>query len=397
MKKKIAIFGSTGSIGTQALEVIRAHPEGFAVSVLTANRQADLLIQQAREFLPSHVVIADESRYSEVRGALQDLPISVHAGKEALCEVASFPNTDIVLMALVGYSGLLPTCRAIDAGKTIALANKETMVVAGAIVTEKARAKGVNILPVDSEHSAIYQCLLGERNPLEQILLTASGGPFLQVPTQQLDKVTPKDALKHPNWSMGAKVTIDSASLMNKGFEMMEACWFFDVPPSKIEVLIHPQSIIHSMVQFEDGSVKAQLGQPDMRLPISFALGEELRLNNKFPRLDFTKLQLTFQHPDLERFPNLSLAYHAMEAGKASPCALNAANEVAVEAFLHEQIGFTTIHEINAYVLGHLPSIVDANVSLEALIETNEECRQMALQLVRQYAGRNFSYAKVHL
>ena len=361
MKKKIAIFGSTGSIGTQALEVIRAHPEGFAVSVLTANRQADLLIQQAREFLPSHVVIADESRYSEVRGALQDLPISVHAGK------------------------------------TIALANKETMVVAGAIVTEKARAKGVNILPVDSEHSAIYQCLLGERNPLEQILLTASGGPFLHVPTQQLDKVTPKDALKHPNWSMGAKVTIDSASLMNKGFEMMEACWFFDVPPSKIEVLIHPQSIIHSMVQFEDGSVKAQLGQPDMRLPISFALGEELRLNNKFPRLDFTKLQLTFQHPDLERFPNLSLAYHAMEAGKASPCALNAANEVAVDAFLHEQIGFTTIHEINAYVLGHLPSIADANVSLEALIETNEECRQMALQLVRQYAGRNFSYAKVRL
>lgn len=397
MKKKIAIFGSTGSIGTQALEVIRAHPEGFAVSVLTANRQADLLIQQAREFLPSHVVIADESRYSEVRGALQDLPISVHAGKEALCEVASFPDTNIVLMALVGYSGLLPTCRAIDAGKTIALANKETMVVAGAIVTEKARAKGVNILPVDSEHSAIYQCLLGERNPLEQILLTASGGPFLHVPTQQLDKVTPKDALKHPNWSMGAKVTIDSASLMNKGFEMMEACWFFDVPPSKIEVLIHPQSIIHSMVQFEDGSVKAQLGQPDMRLPISFALGEELRLNNKFPRLDFTKLQLTFQHPDLKRFPNLSLAYHAMEAGKASPCALNAANEVAVDAFLHEQIGFTTIHEINAYVLGHLPCIADANVSLEALIETNEECRQMALQLVRQYAGRNFSYAKVHL
>lgn len=397
MKKKIAIFGSTGSIGTQALEVIRAHPEGFAVSVLTANRQADLLIQQAREFLPSHVVIADESRYSEVRGALQDLPISVHAGKEALCEVASFPDTDIVLMALVGYSGLLPTCHAIDAGKTIALANKETMVVAGAIVTEKARAKGVNILPVDSEHSAIYQCLLGERNPLEQILLTASGGPFLHVPTQQLDKVTPKDALKHPNWSMGAKVTIDSASLMNKGFEMMEACWFFDVPPSKIEVLIHPQSIIHSMVQFEDGSVKAQLGQPDMRLPISFALGEELRLNNKFPRLDFTKLQLTFQHPDLERFPNLSLAYHAMEVGKAFPCALNAANEVAVDAFLHEQIGFTTIHEINAYVLGHLPSIADANVSLEALIETNEECRQMALQLVRQYAGRNFSYAKVHL
>jgi len=397
MKKKIAIFGSTGSIGTQALEVIRAHPEGFAVSVLTANRQADLLIQQAREFLPSHVVIADESRYSEVRGALQDLPISVHAGKEALCEVASFPDTNIVLMALVGYSGLFPTCRAIDAGKTIALANKETMVVAGAIVTEKARAKGVNILPVDSEHSAIYQCLLGERNPLEQILLTASGGPFLHVPTQQLDKVTPKDALKHPNWSMGAKVTIDSASLMNKGFEMMEACWFFDVPPSKIEVLIHPQSIIHSMVQFEDGSVKAQLGQPDMRLPISFALGEELRLNNKFPRLDFTKLQLTFQHPDLERFPNLSLAYHAMEAGKASPCALNAANEVAVDAFLHEQIGFTTIHEINAYVLGHLPSIADANVSLEALIETNEECRQMALQLVRQYAGRNFSYAKVRL
>lgn len=397
MKKKIAIFGSTGSIGTQALEVIRAHPEGFAVSVLTANRQADLLIQQAREFLPSHVVIADESRCSEVRRALQDLPISVHAGKEALCEVASFPDTNIVLMALVGYSGLLPTCRAIDAGKTIALANKETMVVAGAIVTEKARAKGVNILPVDSEHSAIYQCLLGEHNPLEQILLTASGGPFLHVPTQQLDKVTPKDALKHPNWSMGAKVTIDSASLMNKGFEMMEACWFFDVPPSKIEVLIHPQSIIHSMVQFEDGSVKAQLGQPDMRLPISFALGEELRLNNKFPRLDFTKLQLTFQHPDLERFPNLSLAYHAMEAGKASPCALNAANEVAVEAFLHEQIGFTTIHEINAYVLGHLSSIADANVSLEALIETNEECRQMALQLVRQYAGRNFSYAKVHL
>ena len=397
MKKKIAIFGSTGSIGTQALEVIRAHPEGFAVSVLTANRQADLLIQQAREFLPSHVVIAAESRYSEVRPALQDLPISVHAGKEALCEVASFPDTNIVLMALVGYSGLLPTCRAIDAGKTIALANKETMVVAGAIVTEKARAKGVNILPVDSEHSAIYQCLLGERNPLEQILLTASGGPFLHVPTQQLDKVTPKDALKHPNWSMGAKVTIDSASLMNKGFEMMEACWFFDVPPSKIEVLIHPQSIIHSMVQFEDGSVKAQLGQPDMRLPISFALGEELRLNNKFPRLDFTKLQLTFQHPDLKRFPNLSLAYHAMEAGKASPCALNAANEVAVDAFLHEQIGFTTIHEINAYVLGHLPCIADANVSLEALIETNEECRQMALQLVRQYAGRNFSYAKVHL
>ena len=397
MKKKIAIFGSTGSIGTQALDVIRAHPEGFAVSVLTANRQAELLIRQAREFLPSHVVIADESLYPQVRAALQDLPISVHTGKEALYEVASFPETDIVLMALVGYSGLLPTCYAIDAGKTIALANKETMVVAGAIVTEKARAKGVNILPVDSEHSAIYQCLLGERNPLEQILLTASGGPFLHVPTERLGNVTPKDALKHPNWSMGAKVTIDSASLMNKGFEMMEACWFFDVPPSKIEVLVHPQSIIHSMVQFEDGSVKAQLGQPDMRLPISFALGEELRLNNRFPRLDFTQLQLTFEHPDLERFPNLSLAYQAMEAGKASPCALNAANEIAVEAFLHEQIGFTTIHEINAYVLGHVPNIEETDVSLTALIEINEECRQMASQLVKQYAGRSHSYAKARL
>lgn len=386
MKKKIAVFGSTGSIGTQTLDVIRDHPKNFSVSVLTANQNATLLIEQAREFQPQQVVIADESRLSVVREALKDLPISVHTGRDALCEVACYPETDIVLMALVGYSGLHPTYHAIKAGKTIALANKETMVVAGAIITHMAQLHGVKILPVDSEHSAIYQCLMGERSAVEKILLTASGGPFLDLSEEDLKHVSPQAALKHPNWNMGAKVTIDSASLMNKGFEMIEACWFFQIPPSKIEVLVHPQSIVHSMVQFADGSVKAQLGQPDMRLPISFALGEEVRLNNRSPRLDFTTLSLTFQHPDTRRFPNLDLAYRAMNEGYNHPCALNAANEVAVNAFLQKQIAFTDIHRINECILEKTPVIKDESLSLDALFATDDECRKVARQLVHQYS-----------
>lgn len=384
--KKIAIFGSTGSIGTQALDIIRENREDFTITLLTAHRQADVLIQQAKEFAPEVVVIANEAYYAQVKTALQRYPIEVLTGEKALETIAGEITADIVLMALVGYSGVYPTYRALQSGKTVALANKETMVVAGTFITREAQKQGVQILPVDSEHSAIYQCLMGEYSPVERILLTASGGPFRTLSLQELQHVTPKQALAHPNWSMGQKVTIDSASLMNKGFEMMEACWFFNLPPERIEVLVHPQSIVHSMVQFEDGSVKAQLGIPDMRLPIGFALGEEKRIANSYSRLDFTKLQLSFEHPDMLRFPNLALAYEAMRQGNVKPCALNAANEVAVAAFLHDEIPFTAIHAINQATMEQTAMLSEGNFSLESLVETNRDARALAQSLVRKYS-----------
>ncbi|WP_373813824.1 1-deoxy-D-xylulose-5-phosphate reductoisomerase, partial [Porphyromonas loveana] len=337
MKKNIAILGSTGSIGTQTLDIIRHNPDFFNVYLLTANNNADLLIRQAREFGPEVVVLANADKYEAVRSALADLPIKVWCGADAIADAVSAPDIDMVVTAMVGYSGLLPTIRAIQAGKMIALANKETLVVAGELIMQLAREHEVPILPVDSEHSAIFQALLGERQRPEKILLTASGGPFRHLSAEELQHVTREQALCHPNWNMGAKVTIDSASLMNKGFEMIEAKWLFEMQPDEIEILVHPQSIVHSMVQFRDGSVKAQLGIPDMRLPISYALGITQRIPNEYPRVDFTAAPLTFERPDLERFPNLFYAFDAIRLGGDAPCALNAANEVAVAAFLRDE------------------------------------------------------------
>jgi len=347
-KKHIAILGSTGSIGTQALEVIAAHPDLFEVETLTAYNNADLLIQQAYKFVPNQVVIVNEQRYEYVKEALAHYPIKVYTGAKSLSEVVSMPSVDVVLAAMVGYAGLAPTIAAIQAGKTIALANKETLVVAGELITRLARQHKVNIYPVDSEHSAIFQCLAGEmHNPVEKIILTASGGPFRGWSREKLKSVSPDQALKHPNWCMGNKITIDSATLMNKGFEVIEAKWLFDLEPSQIEVLIHPQSIIHSMVQFADGSIKAQLGVPDMRLPIQYALTFPYRLKTDFPRLSFTECsQFTFEKPDTTIFRNLDLAYEAMAKGGNIPCVLNAANEVVVNAFLCEQIGFLEMSDI---------------------------------------------------
>ena len=341
-KKHIAILGSTGSIGTQALEVIAAHPESFEVEVLTAQNNADLLIEQAKKFNPNAVVIVNEDSYSKVKEALLPLNIKVFAGENALSSVVEMDSIDLVLTALVGYSGLKPTIKAIESGKNVALANKETLVVAGELVTRLAREKGVNIYPVDSEHSAIFQCIVGEfHNPIEKIILTASGGPFRGRKRDELLYVTKVQALKHPNWAMGAKVTIDSASLMNKGLEVIEAKWLFGLKADQVEVVVHPQSIIHSLVQFEDGSIKAQLGLPDMRLPIQFALSYPERLKSAFPRFDFAKYPaLTFEKPDTETFRNLALAFEALAQGGNMPCVLNAANEVAVEEFLQDRIGF---------------------------------------------------------
>ena len=374
-KKRIAVLGSTGSIGTQALEVVRSHREAFEVTVLVARRSTELLIAQALEFSPAVVVISDEAYYPEVRQALSHTSIEVMAGSEAIAEAVVRPDVDIVLTAMVGFSGLVPTLAAITAGKTIALSNKETLVVAGELIMSLAARHGARILPVDSEHSAIYQCLVGEEgNPLERILLTASGGPFRSYKrVEELEAVTVEAALRHPNWSMGAKVTIDSASLMNKGLEMIEARWLFDTPAESIEVLVHPQSIIHSMVEFADGSIKAQLGQPDMRLPISYALGLTERVSNDYPRLNFLEQTFTFERPNMELFPNLALAYRALELGGTAPCVLNAANEIAVEAFLAGKLGFRAMSTLIAQALeAHLP---ERSYDLQLLSELDAAVR----------------------
>ena len=377
-KKRIAILGSTGSIGTQALEVIAAHPQSFEVEVLTAQNNADLLIAQAIAFQPNVVVIGNESLHGKVAAALANQPIKVYAGEKSLASVVQMESIDIVLTALVGYAGLIPTLKAIGAGKNIALANKETLVVAGELVTQLAREKGVDIYPVDSEHSAIFQCLAGEwHNPIEKIILTASGGPFRGKDRDFLRTVTKAQALKHPNWEMGAKITIDSATLMNKGLEVIEAKWLFNLAASQIEVVVHPQSIIHSLVQFQDGSLKAQMGLPDMKLPIQYALGYPQRLPSSAPRFDFTKYpSLTFEQPDKETFVNLQLAYDALAKGGNMPCIVNAANEVAVAAFLREEIGLPEISDWIIRCMHKVPYI--ARPSLEDYVQTDGETRRVA-------------------
>ncbi len=381
-KRAIAILGSTGSIGTQALEVIASHPESFQVEVLTAQNNADLLIEQAKKFKPNAVVIVNEAFYEKVKAALLPLDIKVFAGENALASVVQMDSIDLVLTALVGYSGLKPTIKAIEAGKHIALANKETLVVAGELVTQLAREKGVNIYPVDSEHSAIFQCMVGEfHNPIEKIILTASGGPFRGKKRDELLYVTKTQALKHPNWTMGAKVTIDSASLMNKGLEVIEAKWLFGLKFEQVEVVVHPQSIIHSLVQFEDGSIKAQLGLPDMRLPIQFAMSYPERLKSDFPRFDFTNYPaLTFEKPDTETFRNLALAFEALARGGNMPCVLNAANEIAVEEFLQDRIGFLQMSDVVERCLSKMDYI--ATPAFEDYVNTDKETRIKAKELI---------------
>lgn len=376
-KRVIAILGSTGSIGVQTLQVVEEHPERFEVYALTANEKVEELIEQARKFRPEAVVIANEAKYEQLKEALQDLPIKVYGGYESICQIVQSQPIDIVVTALVGFAGLRPTIEAIKAGKAIALANKETMVVAGELINELALKHRTPILPVDSEHSAIFQCLAGEAdNQVEKLILTASGGPFRTFSKEELEKVTKEQALKHPNWSMGAKITIDSASMMNKGLEVIEAKWLFGIEPSKIEVVVHPQSVIHSMVQFADGAVKAQLGTPDMRLPIMYALSYPTRLSSSFERLDFaTMKELTFEAPDMERFPNLQLAYHALTMGGNMPCVLNAANEVCVAAFLKEKIKFTEMSRLIERALQS--SDYQLKPSLDNLIATDCATRRM--------------------
>ena len=382
MKKRIAITGSTGSIGTQALEVISKNKEFFEVEVLTAGTNADLLIIQAREFLPNAVVIADETKYNYVSEALQDLPIKVFAGEKSIAQIVESENIDIVLTAMVGYAGLLPTINAIKAKKTIALANKETLVVAGELITKLATENNVSIYPVDSEHSAIFQCLIGEiYNPIEKIILTASGGPFRGKTKDYLKNITKKEALKHPNWSMGAKITIDSATLMNKGLEAIEAKWLFEVTPEQIEIVVHPQSILHSAVQFQDGSIKAQMGLPDMKLPIQFALGFPNRLKSDFKRFSFFDYpELNFEKLDFETFKNPKIAIDAMIKGGNVACVMNAANEIAVEAFLKDQISFLKITEIIERTIDKIKFIKNPNIN--ELIESNEEACKFAKSLI---------------
>ncbi|MFY0654327.1 MAG: 1-deoxy-D-xylulose-5-phosphate reductoisomerase [Cyclobacteriaceae bacterium] len=382
LTKNIAILGSTGSIGKQALEVIHSHSDKFMLEVLTANNNADLLIDQSIKFKPNTVVISNEDKYQEVFDALDPLDIKVFAGESALTGVVEMESIDMVLTALVGYSGLKPTIAAINAGKHIALANKETLVVAGELITKLAQDKGVNLYPVDSEHSAIFQCMLGEfHNPIEKIILTASGGPFRGRDTEFLKSVTKEQALKHPNWDMGAKITIDSASLMNKGLEVIEAKWLFGVNYDQIEVVVHPQSIIHSMVQFSDGSIKAQLGLPDMRLPIQFALSYPDRLDSDFQRFNFADYpSLTFEQPDIDTFRNLKLAYEAMEKGGNQPCVLNAANEIAVEGFLKDKIGFLEMSDVVAKCLNSIPHILEPK--LDDYVDTDKETRIKALEII---------------
>lgn len=381
--KRVAILGSTGSIGTQTLEVIRQHPDKFTVEVLTAQNNCDLLIAQALEFQPNAVVIGNESNYQKVKEALIPHDIKVFAGQKAIAQVVEMETIDVVLTALVGYSGMIPTVNAIKAGKQIALANKETLVVAGDIITALARENGVNIYPVDSEHSAIFQCLVGEfHNPIEKIILTASGGPFRGKDRAFLETVTREQALKHPNWDMGAKITIDSASLMNKGLEVIEAKWLFGLKTEQIEVVVHPHSIVHSLVQFEDGSIKAQLGLPDMRIPIQFALSYPHRFKSDFERFDFTKYpQLTFEQPDMETFRNLQIAFDALAKGGNAPCILNAANEIAVAAFLSKEVGFLEMSDLIATTLEKATFI--AKPSLDDYVETDREARIITETLIK--------------
>ena len=384
MKRKIAILGSTGSIGTQALEVIEEHPDMFEVYVLTAHHQVDLLIRQARRFMPEIVVIANERHYPRLKEALADLPIKVWGGADALAQVVQMKPIDMVLTALVGYAGLRPTIAALEAGKAIALANKETLVVAGELITTLAKEKNAPILPVDSEHSAIFQCLSGTwNNSVEKIWLTASGGPFRTKTPGELATVTKEQALRHPNWNMGAKVTIDSASMMNKGFEMTEARWLFNLPPEQIEIVVHPQSIVHSMVQFEDGAVLAQLGLPDMKLPIAYALSYPKRLKTAAPRLDFRQYaSLTFEEPDMGRFRNLAYAFEAIRKGGNMPCILNAANEVAVAAFLEDRAGFLQMSDVIAQTMEKATFV--ARPTYDDYVETDAEARGIAAEFLNR-------------
>ena len=385
MKRRIAILGSTGSIGTQALEVIKQHPDKLEVEVLTAHSNAPLLIRQAIEFMPNAVVISKESMYKRVLEALDPYDIKVYSGTASIEQVVEMESIDMVLVALVGWSGLKPTLRAIQAGKPVALANKETLVVAGELVTRLAREKGVNIYPVDSEHSAIFQCLAGEfHNPVEKLILTASGGPFRGYDHDKLMQVTKDQALKHPNWNMGCKVTIDSATLMNKGLEVIEAKWLFSFDIDRIEVVVHPQSIIHSLVQFADGSIKAQLGLPDMRLPIQYALTYPDRLASQFPKFSFDQcLQFTFEKPDTRNFRCLNLAYEAMRKGGNMPCVMNAADEVAVHAFLREEISFLQIPELIEETMSKITHV--NKPSLSDYEQTDSEARALATELLLQY------------
>lgn len=381
MKRKIAILGSTGSIGTQALDVISNNPDLFQVEVLTANNRVDLLIDQAKKYEPNAVVIANTSKYQLVKDALSHLDIKVYAGNDAIAQIVEMDSIDMVLTAMVGYSGLEPTVNAIKAKKAIALANKETLVVAGELVMGLANEYRTPIIPVDSEHSAVFQCLVGEPSPVDKVILTASGGPFRGYNKTQLEGVTRADALNHPNWCMGAKITIDSATLMNKGFEVIEAGWLFGLSPEQIEVVVHPQSIIHSMVQFEDGSVKAQLGLPDMRLPIQYAFSFPHRIKNDFQKFSFANYpNLSFEQPNTELFPCLSLAWEAMAAGGNTPCVLNAANEVVVDAFLNDRIRFVQIPQIIEQTIGRVS--YQAKPSLSDYKETDAEARAIALEYV---------------
>ena len=380
-KRQIALLGSTGSIGTQALDVVRDNTDRFEVYALVARQNVDLLAQQAREFRPEVVVIADEQHYAPLKEALADLPMKVWAGADAIADVVQMAPVDVVLTAMVGYAGLRPTLAALEAGKAVALANKETLVVAGELVTATARRTGAPILPVDSEHSAIFQCLVGQdASAVEKVILTASGGPFRTTTREALADVTPAEALRHPNWSMGAKVTTDSASMMNKGFEMIEARWLFGLPPERIEVVVHPQSIVHSMVQFADGAVMAQLGTPDMHLPIAYALAYPHRLRSAAPRLDFAQLStLTFEAPDRERFRNLDYTYEAARRGGNMPCILNAADEVAVAAFLSGKIGFLAMSDLIAETMARTTFI--ATPTYDDYVQTDAEARRIATEI----------------
>ena len=379
-KKQIAILGSTGSIGTQALQVIEEHPELYEAYALTANNQVELLAQQARKFMPAAVVIANEAKYLQLKEMLADLPIQVYAGADALCEIVEAKPIDVVLASMVGYAGLRPTMNAIKAGKAIALANKETLVVAGELINALAQQYHTPILPVDSEHSAIFQCL-EPNNVLEKVILTASGGPFRTFTMEQLQHVTKEQALKHPNWDMGAKITIDSATMMNKGFEVIEAKWLFGVRPDQIEVVVHPQSVIHSMVQYEDGAVKAQLGMPDMRLPIQYAFSYPQRIKASFDRLDFSTMkELTFEQPDTNRFRCLALAYEALNRGGNMACIVNAANEVVVSAFLKDKISFFRMSEVIEQTMAKVPFIQIP--TYEDYVATDAEARRIAESLI---------------
>ena len=376
MKKKIAILGSTGSVGSQTLDVIASHPERFEAVTLTAHNNVEMLAQQAIRFQPDSVVIGNKEHYNYLKDALSQYPVKVYAGYDAIAQVVALPSIDMVMAAMMGFSGLVPVVKAIEAGKHIALANKETLAAAGELITRLAMQNNVAILPVDSEHSAIFQCLQGEQyNAIEKIILTASGGPFRAKTVEELEHVTKKEALQHPSWKMGEKITIDSATMMNKGLEVIEAHWLFNVPPERIEVLIHPQSVIHSMTQFTDGSIKAQMGVPDMKAPILYALAYPFRLISEFERLDFAKYSsLTFEKPDMQRFPALNIAYQALKDGGNSPCVMNAANETAVKAFLDEKIGFQDIARLIEKAMQKIEYI--AKPTFEQLLQTHNETLQ---------------------